>query len=60
MRSNEKKIIERGVVHRARNEPKTLIFCFELIAYFDTVFFAADPNAWRLGRIDEADHETAV
>lgn len=21
---------------------------------------AGDPNAWRLGRIEEADHETAV
>ncbi|XP_052562258.1 uncharacterized protein LOC120412379 isoform X3 [Culex pipiens pallens] len=23
-------------------------------------YYCADPNAWRLGRIDEADHETAV
>lgn len=23
-------------------------------------FSAGDPNAWRLGRIEEADHETAV
>jgi hypothetical protein len=24
------------------------------------IFAAADPNAWRLGRIEEGDHETPV
>jgi hypothetical protein len=28
--------------------------------FFYFVFVAADPNAWRLGRIEEADHETSV
>lgn len=24
------------------------------------IFLVGDPNAWRLGRIEETDHETAV
>ena len=28
--------------------------------YIKNCFAAGDPNSWRLGRIDETDHETAV
>jgi hypothetical protein len=32
--------------------------CFDTHALF--IVTAADPNAWRLGRIEEGDHETPV
>lgn len=49
------------------DHPKTSKIYVNIVSFFflPSFFFylhllAGDPNSWRLGRIDETDHETAV